>query len=92
MLVSDLDRRGTGIGRALVAFAERHSRERGRRAMQLELLVPLEWRHPSKEFLKEWYGRLGYRRVRTGSVEDAHPLLAPLLATPCRVEVYEKPL
>jgi GNAT superfamily N-acetyltransferase len=53
MLVAAPDRRGTGVGRALVAFAEQHYR-RGRRAMQLELLLPREWQHPSKEFLKSW--------------------------------------
>jgi GNAT superfamily N-acetyltransferase len=90
LLVAAPDQRGTGVGRALVAFAERHSRERGRRAMQLELLLPRAFRHPSKEFLKAWYGRLGYRRVRTGSVEATHPNLAPLLATPCEIAVYEK--
>ncbi len=42
-----------------------HSRERGLRAIQLELLVPRGWRHPSKEFLKAWYGRRGYRIIRT---------------------------
>jgi GNAT superfamily N-acetyltransferase len=92
MLVAAPDQRGTGVGRALVAFAEEHSRERGLRAIQLELLVPRAWRHPSKEFLKAWYGRLGYRPVRTGSIDDAHPHLAPLLATPCDLDVYEKPL
>ncbi len=60
--------------------------------MQLELLVPREWRHPSKQFLKESYGRLGYRLLHTRGIDDAHPQLAPLLATPCELEVYEKPL
>jgi GNAT superfamily N-acetyltransferase len=92
MLVAAPDQRGTGVGRALVAFAERCSRERGLRAIQLELLVPRGWRHPSKEFLKAWYGRRGYRLTRTGSIDDAHPHLAPLLATLCDLAVYEKPL
>ena len=60
--------------------------------MQLELLVPREWRHPGKELLRAWYSRLGYRRIRTGSSEDSYPNLAPLLATPCDIDVYEKPL
>ena len=60
--------------------------------MQLELLVPRAWRHPYKEFLKAWYRRIGYRHIRTGGIGDAHPHLAPLLATPCDVDVYEKPL
>jgi GNAT superfamily N-acetyltransferase len=90
LLVAAPDRRGIGVGRALVDFAERHSRERGLRAIQLELLVPRTWSHPSKEFLKAWYGRLGYRLVRTGNVDAAYPQLAPLLATPCDLEVHEK--
>jgi GNAT superfamily N-acetyltransferase len=92
MLVAAPDQRGKGVGRALVAFAERHSRERGLRAIRLELLLPRAWRHPSKEFLKAWYGRIGYRPVSTGAVHHAHPHLAPLLATPCDLAVYEKPL
>jgi GNAT superfamily N-acetyltransferase len=92
ILVAASDQRGTGVGRALVTFVEQHSRERGLRAMQLELLVPREWRHPSKEFLKSWYSRMGYRLIRTGSLDDAYPHLAPLLATPCDLTIYEKPL
>ena len=92
MLAAAPDERGAGIGGALLDFAEGQGRERGLRAMQLELLVPRHWRHESKEFLKAWYGRRGYVLIRTGSVDDAHPHLAPLLATECDVTVYEKPL
>jgi GNAT superfamily N-acetyltransferase len=92
MLAAAPEHRGTGVGRALLDFAERRSRERGSRAMRLELLGPRAWRHPSKEFLKAWYGRRGYRLIRTGSLDDAYPHLAPLLATPCDLDVYEKPL
>ena len=92
MLVAAPDERGTGVGRALLDFAERWSRERGLRTMQLELLVPRHWRHPSKEFLRGWYGRRGYRRVRTEVIGGAHPHLAPLLATPCDLEIHQKPL
>lgn len=92
MLVAAPEHRGTGVGRALLDFAERHSRDRGMRAIQLELLVPRAWRHPSKEFLKSWYGRSGYRVVRVGSIHDTHPHLARRLATPCDLEIREKPL
>ena len=92
MLVADPAHRGTGVGRELILFAERWSRERGLGAMQLEVLVPRQWSHPSKEFLKAWYTRLGYRPVRTGQVEESCPELAPLLATPCDFVIYHKSL
>ena len=67
MLVAAPDHRGTGIGRALVEFAERHGRDQGLRALRLELLVPRGWRHPAKEFLSSWYSRIGYRVIGLGS-------------------------
>jgi GNAT superfamily N-acetyltransferase len=90
ILAGDPDRRGVGIGSALVDFAESRSRDRGMRAMQAELLVPRELRHPSKVFLDAWYRRLGYRVIETRTVDEAHPELEPLLATPCDFVVYEK--
>ena len=92
MLAAAPAHRGAGVGRALVDFVEQDSREQGRRAIQLELLVPRGWRHPSKEFLKSWYGRRGFGIIHTRSVDDAHPHLAPMLATPCDIEVHEMPL
>ena len=92
MLVADPDRRGKGIGRDLVGFAEDWFRGRGVPTMQLELLVPREWTHPTKAFLDAWYSRLGYRPVRTGRIDDDYPHLAPLLATPCDFVIYHKPL
>jgi GNAT superfamily N-acetyltransferase len=92
MLAADPARRGRGLGRDLVRFAEERARTAGDRSMRLELLVPREWRHPSKEFLSAWYTRLGYAVIDTGSIEQAHPHLAPLLVTPCDVLVHEKDL
>ena len=92
MLVADPAHRGTGVGRELVRFAERWSREQGLDTMQLEVLVPRQWSHPSKEFLKAWYTRVGYRPVRTGQIEESYPGLAPLLATPCDFVIYHKSL
>ena len=92
MLAAAPDQRGAGVGRALLDFAEGQGRDRGLRAIQLELLVPRAWSHPSKEFLKAWYGRRGYAVVRVTTMDEAHPQLAPLLATPCDLEIREKPL
>ena len=92
ILVSAPAARGSGVGNALLDFAEQRSRERGMRAMQLELLVPRGWSHPSKEFLKEWYGRRGYELIGTRDMRKAYPQLIPLLATPCDLQVREKRL
>ena len=92
MLAADPEWRGLGVGRDLVAFVEARAAASGRSNMQLELLVPRDWTHPSKEFLRAWYGRLGYREVRTTHLEELYPDLAPLLATPCDLGVYRKPI
>jgi len=92
MLAAAFAHRGEGVGRALVDYAEQDSAQRGRRTMRLELLVPVGWKHPSKERLKGWYGRRGYEVVRTGSMDDLYPHLAVLLACPCDLLIYEKPL
>lgn len=92
MLAADPEHRGVGIGRRLVGFAERLIREDGRDTMQLELLTPKTWTHPSKQFLHEWYTRLGYRIVRTGEIAKDYPALAPQLATPCDFVIYHKKL
>lgn len=90
MLAVDPSQRGTGIGRQLVRFAEQRGRDMGCGAMQLELLVPQEWKHPSKEFLAQWYARMGYTADSTGSPGELYPSLAPLLVTPCELIIYRK--
>lgn len=92
MLAADPANRGIGIGRDLVRFAEGKCRDDGATVMQLELLVPRTWSHPSKDALAVWYGRIGYRVVRAGTLDEANPALAPLLATPCDFLIYHKDL
>jgi hypothetical protein len=45
-----------------------------------------------KEFLAAWYTRSGYALTRTGTIDEAYPALAPLLATPCDFRIYRKDL
>lgn len=92
MLCADPAHRGIGIGRELLRYAERTSQADGMSTMQLELLVPREWTHPVKQFLAEWYSRIGYGVARTGTIEELYPKLAPLLATPCDFVIYRKDL
>ncbi|WP_231114807.1 GNAT family N-acetyltransferase [Lentzea aerocolonigenes] len=92
MLVAAPEERGTGVGRDLVSFAESWARESGLSQMQLELLVPREWAHPVKEFLRAWYTRLGYQAVRVGDFNQDYPALVPHLACPCDFLIFRKDL
>ncbi|MFG1942649.1 GNAT family N-acetyltransferase [Nonomuraea sp. NPDC048826] len=92
MLATDPAHRGAGIGSRLVSFAEELGRERGAEVMQLEVLTPREWTHPFKEYLSQWYTRIGYRLVRVGLLEESYPELAPHLASSCDYRVYHKDL
>ncbi|WP_431903210.1 hypothetical protein [Nonomuraea sp. bgisy101] len=62
MLAADTAHSGHGIGHELVAFAECRALDSGRPVMQLEIVTPRSWTHPSKEFLPVWYTRRGDRR------------------------------
>jgi GNAT superfamily N-acetyltransferase len=92
MLAADPQLRGVGIGRDLVAFAEAWMRGRSLPVSQLELLVPQTWQHPVKEFLRAWYLRLGYRLVRTDTLDRDYAHLVPYLATPCDFLIFQKAL
>jgi len=92
MLVADLNHRGKGIGSALVDRAETWARSKGCHTMRLELLTPRHWAHPSKEFLKRWYSRIGYEPQATEPFEVLHPELVPQLATACDFTVWHKSL
>lgn len=92
MLVADPHHRGKGIGSALVDRAERWARDMGCHTMRLELLTPRTWTHPSKEFLKAWYSRIGYAPRTTEPLEMLHPELVGELATECDFTVWHKTL
>lgn len=92
MLVADLNYRGLGIGRELVKAAENLAMENGCTTMRLELLVPKTWKHPSKEFLKNWYTRIGYNLQYIEPFEKMHADKVDQLATECDFCVYHKHL
>jgi GNAT superfamily N-acetyltransferase len=90
MLVADRKYRGEGIGSALVKHAERWAGENACHTMRLEILTPRNWTHPSKEFLRQWYSRIGYAPQTAEPFESMHPELVPELATECDFTVWHK--
>ena len=83
--------RSSGVGLQLVNFPENTASEAGCTTMQLELLVPrLPRTHADKEFLKRWYGKLGYRSTRLGSLEQNYPHLVKHANETMRLEIMGK--
>jgi GNAT superfamily N-acetyltransferase len=83
---------GSGVGRALMAFAHDLARERGHTAMRLTLLVPREGSHPFKVRLEDWYRRQGYRVLGRADFAATHPEPAALLAVACDLVTFERAL
>ena len=92
MLVCDPGRRGAGIGRGLVEFAEDWAREQGAAVMQLELLYPDGWEQAIKARMAVWYSAMGYKMVRVAEMVDELPQLVHALARPSKVRVYHRDL
>jgi GNAT superfamily N-acetyltransferase len=83
MLSVDPVAHGTGMGKALIAFAET-AFDVGE--MELELLIPRGAPNPNKVRLHEWYSRLGYRQIGRRDFDE------PGLARPADLWVYRKNL
>ncbi|KAK3332994.1 hypothetical protein B0T19DRAFT_416908 [Cercophora scortea] len=92
LLLCDPAYRGSGLGSALVRFAEDWARARGAKVMELSFLMPEGWRHAFKERLAEWYFRLGYQVTRVAAVADEVPHLGPLLKQPATFRIAQKVL
>jgi len=92
ILVADRNYRGKGIGTVLVDAAEQKARSDNKKTMRLELLTPRHWQHPSKEFLKGWYSRLGYEPSFSEPFEKTNPEKVDMLAAECDFTVWLKEL
>ena len=92
MLIVDPKVRKQAIGGKLVQAAEQWAKSEGFDVMRLEILTPRTWNHPTKEFIKGWYTRLGYVPQKTEAFEEMYPHLVEKLATDCDFTPWLKPL
>lgn len=92
MLICHPDHRKKGIASALVDFAMEKARKDGFEKMQLEILSPLDWVHAEKEFLKTWYGSMGFQLIREVDFLDYYPGHDRFMKCPLVFSLYEKEL
>ena len=90
--IDDTTFRRQNIGGALVAYCEEFCRKDGALELELELLVPVSWKHPEKEWLRAWYTGLGYQLVGTRAFSQTHSDAAANLKTEAKLEIYRKEL
>ena len=90
MLVANPKHKGKGIGSLLVDYAEQEAVNQGAKIMQLELLVPTDFIHPDKVFLKKWYTRIGYKKIAEHDVDYVHQGISQFLKVGCVAKVYQK--
>lgn len=92
ILVADKTYRGQRVGSALVSEFESWATAAGYKILQLTLLTPSSWKQPSKEFLKKWYSRIGYKPERPESFNQRYPHRTHEMATQCDFTVWKKEL
>jgi len=92
MLVAAPKKRGHGIGTTLMKSIEDWAVNNKYKIIQLELLKPINYLHPDKEFLNNWYTKMGYKLISKTTYGKLYPKQASLLKIPCNFEIYQKNL
>lgn len=87
MLTIDNSLRGQGYGKIMINAIEDYAKQQGYSLMQLELLTPKTWVQSHKEFLRQWYMRLGFFQDRALAFDKKE-----ILATECDFYLYQKGL
>ncbi len=73
MLVCHPGYRKQGVGSTLVDYVLSQAQKRGKEAMYLEILSPVDWIHEEKVFLKKWYEGMGFELVKEVPFADYYP-------------------
>ena len=92
MLCVNKEYRNAGLGGKLIDRVEEWALENHLTQLRLEILSPIVWQHPVKEFLKKWYQKKGYALHRSELFKASYPGLASQLITQCDFTVWIKKL
>ncbi|MEX1001407.1 MAG: GNAT family N-acetyltransferase [Crocinitomicaceae bacterium] len=92
LLGADFEMKGLGIGRALIHHVEQETAQRNGKQIRIEVLRPENQTIASKEILKNWYQRQGYKIVKVIPLQELYPEKEKLLKVPAVFDCYEKML
>lgn len=92
MLTCSLNHRKKGIGNLLLKAVEEYALSNHYSKIQLELLKPIEFNHPEKEFLEKWYQKWGYQYYETIPYQKLYFKQATMLKFPCKFDLFQKEL
>lgn len=95
LLAVDFNKKGEGIGRALITAAEKHAKENGAKHMEIEILRASDILVPIKQVLHDWYQRLGYVFINSVSFLERKPdkiEKSKMLIVPAVFDCYRKEL
>ena len=93
MLAVDRCYRKQGIGKEIMDFCLELGKQRGYKTGKIQLVVPRDFDHEFKAFLKRWYIKVGFQIVSQIPMEEHPDFLGfpwHLLLTPCDVLEMEK--
>lgn len=76
--------KGEGIPSMLFKHTHELLLDRGVQKVNLDLLMPKNWKHPNKEKLFSWYSRLGYEMQNETPFEEVFKEGLKFLATDCK--------
>ncbi len=90
MLTASIKYRKKGIGNLLLQAVETYAKTNKFSKIQLELLKPVHFKHPEKEFLEKWYRKNDYELTDTISHENLYFKQAAMLKFPCKFDIFTK--
>ena len=73
-------------------YAENWAMGWGAQEMQLELLVPLDFKHELKIWIQKWYERMGYNVVEVRDFRKDYEVLGRLVKGGSEYRVFRKVL
>ena len=92
MLTTHFSHQKKGVGKLLVDKVFENAKKLGFEYLEIEVLTPKHWTHLQKEFLTQWYTRLGFNFINSFSFEEKYPTHTKFMKCELEFKLYQKTL